>query len=180
MNRISDFLRKSLYGLLIGLYGAVLFTSCRTPQYIPIETGTTVHIVDSVAIHYLDSIRIFEATRYRDMGWLGDTLRIEGQRSRMYAVADTLKECLIGSLEEDKVEEKTRIVYKDKIIVKDSIRYEEKPVPVEVEKTVRYVPKFYRIFSIIGVFLTAVLGVFGYLKLKGSGLFSKIVNLFKK
>ena len=114
------------------------------------------------------------------MGWLGDTLRIEGQRSRMYAVADTLKECLIGSLEEDKVEEKTRIVYKDKIIVKDSIRYEEKPVPVEVEKTVRYVPKFYRIFSIIGVFLTAVLGVFGYLKLKGSGLFSKIVNLFKK
>ena len=159
---------------------ALLLTNCKTIQYVPIETDTQVHIVDSVAIHYLDSIRIYEATRYRDMAWMGDTLRIRGQRSTAWAVADTTKEMLIGGLEEDKVEEKVRYVYRDREILKDSIRTVEKPVPVEVVKEVKVIPKFWMVFGIIGIVLS-VLGItLGYFKLKSKGILSKILKSIKR
>ena len=128
------------------------------------STDTQVHVKDSTAIHYIDSVRITEATRYKDLAWLGDTLKIDGQRSRMWAVADTTRDALIGGLEEDKVEVKTRIIYKDKLVYKDSIRVEEKPVPYPV---VEYkTPKwcwYSLIFNIVGLLLTG----FGiYLKIK--------------
>lgn len=145
---------------------ALGMAGCRTPQYVPIDTDTQVHVIDSVAIHYLDSIRIYEATRYRDMAWMGDTLRIEGQRSRMWAVADTTKEAMIGGLEEDKVEEKTKIIYKDRVEYRDSIRNVEVPVPVEVEKKVKVYPRWMVVLSLLGIVSTLVLGFLGYLKIK--------------
>lgn len=139
--------------------------SCRT-IYVPSETSTTVTVKDSTVINIKDSIRITEATRYRDMAWLGDTLKIEGQRSRMFAVADTVKEAIIGGLEEDKVEERTKIIYKDRIEYRDSVRVEEKPVPYPVEKEVKIYPKWMVILSILGIVLTGF-GLFQlYLKFK--------------
>lgn len=170
MKKISDFILKSLYGAKNALYGAilcvVLVTGCKTPYYVPIESNTEVHIKDSTAVHWIDSVRIHEKTRYRDLAWLGDTLNIEGQRSRMWAVADTTRGAIVGGLEEDKVEEKTRIIYKDKIEYRDSIQYVEKPVPVEIEKEVKIYPKWMIILSILGIVSTLVLSFQIYLKLK--------------
>lgn len=143
-----------------------LITSCRTIQYVPVETNTDVHVKDSTIYNYIDSIRIHEATRYKDMAWLGDTLQIEGQRSRMWAVADTTKEVLLGGLEEDKVEEHSKIIYKDKIVVKDSIRTVEKPVPVEVIKEKKIYPKWMVILSILGITLSCFFLFKVYLRIK--------------
>ena len=114
----------------------IFAAGCGTIKPVPVESNTEVHIKDSTVIHLVDSIRITEATRYKDMAWLGDTLKIEGSRSRMWAYADTTREAVLGGLEEDKVEEKIRIVYRDRVVAKDSLVYQEIPVPVEVIKEV--------------------------------------------
>lgn len=93
-------------------------------------------------------------------------MEIEGQRSRMWAEADTLKEILIGGLEEDKVEEKTRIVYRDRVEYRDSIRIEEKPVPVEKIVERKVIPKFYLFFTILGIILSCLLLFKVYLRVK--------------
>lgn len=151
--------------LSIALYGAIL-GSCGAIKPLPAETATTVHVKDSTIFHIKDSIRITEATRYKDLAWLGDTLKIEGQRSRMWATADTTKEVILGGLEEDRVEEKTKVVYKTKWMVKDSIRVEEKPVPVEVIKEVKVYPKGLVILSILGIISILVLLFILYIKIK--------------
>ena len=135
---------KSLYGagkwqkwgVLAAVFFLITLGRCGTIKPVPVESNTEVHIKDSTVYHVIDSVRITEATRYRDMAWLGDTLRIRGNRSRMWAYADTTKEAVLGGLEEDKVEEKTKIIYKDRISYKDSLVYKEVPVEVEVEKKV--------------------------------------------
>lgn len=154
----------SIRAFLAAVLLCVFVGGCRTPYYVPIETGTTVNVRDSIRWEIKDSIRITEATRYRDMAWLGDSLKIQGARSRMWAVADTTREALIGGLEEDKVEEKTRIVYKDRWKVRDSLVFKE--IPIEVEKPVRFIPRWvwwslaFNILTILGI------GLIIYLKLK--------------
>ena len=156
--------------LIIAL--ALGIAGCRTPQYVPIETDTQVHVIDSVAIHYLDSIRIYEATRYRDFAWMGDTLKLKGSRSRAWAVADTLKGAIVGEIEEDPVEEKTKIIYKDRVEYRDSIRNVEVPVPVEIEKKVKFVPWYHKLLSgvgIISILIVLILAALKIMKLKTTG-----------
>ena len=172
--KISSSLRKSVYGLVLALCGLVSMQSCGTIKEIPVETNTQVNIKDSTVFHYIDSVRIHEATRYKDMAWLGDTLQIEGQRSRMWAYADTTKEALLGGLQEDKVEEKTRIIYKDKIEYRDSLVFKE--VPVEVEKEVRYIPKWTYWSLIANMLVLILIGL--RIWIKSSGL--NISSIFKK
>ena len=138
---------------------------CKT-QYIPVETNTQVNIKDSTAVHWIDSVRIHEATRYKDLAWLGDTLQIEGQRSRMWAVADTTKEVLLGGLEEDKVEEHSKIIYKDKIVYKDSLVYQDRAIPIEIIKEKKIYPKWMVILSILGITLSCFFLFKVYLKIK--------------
>ena len=142
---------------LLIILTAILIGGCSVIKPVPVNTDTHVETKDSTIIHYIDSVRITEATRYKDLGWLGDTLNIEGTRSRMWAYADTTKEVIVGGLEEDKVEEKTRIVYKDRVEYRDSVVTKEVPVPVEVVKTVH--PKYekymwiYIVLSLVGIAL---------------------------
>lgn len=163
--------KRNRWGLapLVALVLAVglAVSSCGQCKHLPSETATTtVNIKDSTVLHIKDSVRIIEATRYKDLAWLGDSLKIEGTRSRMWAVADTTKEVLIGGLEEEKVEEKTRIVYKDRIEYRDSIQVKEIPVEIEKEKIVKVVPKFYLFFTILGI-IFSILSLFKvYLKVK--------------
>ena len=150
----------------IALLITVFITACSIIKPVPIETNTQVHIKDSTVYNYIDSIRIHEATRYRDFAWMNDTLKLRGNRSRAWAVCDTLKGCLIGEIEEDKVEEKTKIIYKDRIEYRDSIRNVEVPVPVEIEKEVKVYPRWMIVLSLFGIVSTLVLGFQVYLKLK--------------
>lgn len=122
--------------ILATAMGLLFIAGCGIIKPVPVETNTEVHVKDSTVYHVMDSVRITEATRYRDMAWLGDTLRIEGSRSRMWACADTTKEAVLGGLEEDEVEERFKIVYKDRVEYRDSIQTRDVPVPVEVEKKV--------------------------------------------
>lgn len=140
-----------------------LAAGCGTIKYVPVETNTEVHVKDSTVYHVLDSVRITEATRYRDMAWLGDTLRIEGSRSRMWACADTTKEAVLGGLEEDEVEEKTKIIYKTNWKIKDSIQTRDAPVPVEVVR--KEIPSW--VWWSLGINLIFFLIIF----LKFSGFF---------
>lgn len=140
----------------------LLIVGCGIIKPVPVETNTEVHIKDSTVYHVIDSIRITTATRYKDMAWLGDTLRIEGTRSRMWAYADTTREAVIGGLEEDKVEEKIKTVYKDRVEYKDSLVYKEVPVPVEVEKKV--IPKW--CWVSLGVSVISILGLILFILIK--------------
>ena len=151
--------------LLITLITALaIIGGCSTIKYVPVETNTEVHIKDSTIYNYIDSIRIHEATRYRDFSWIGDTLKLRGNRSRAWAVADTLNGCLVGEIEEDKVEEKTRIVYKDRWKVRDSLVYVEKPVPVvRVEYKTPTWSWYSLILNVIGLL---VIGFSIYLRIK--------------
>ena len=128
------------FALVVGLFCG----SCGQIKYVPTETNTEVHYVDSTIYHIKDSVRITERSRWKDYGGLLDTLKIRGNRSEMTAWTDTTNNILNGSLEEDPQEEKIKTIYKTKWKIKDSIKVVEKPVPYEVVKEVRYVPKLFK------------------------------------
>ena len=138
-----------------------ILTACGGLKHLPpAENNHSAEVRDSVRI--VDSIRIREATKYRDFAWLGDTLKIDGQRSHMWAVADTTKEAVIGGLEEDKIEEKTRIEYRDRE-VHDTLRIKEPfPVPVEVKTT----PKAYPWSLALNFLFFTAIGIWIYFKFK--------------
>lgn len=141
--------KLAAFGVLCGLLWGLLGCS---PKVVPVagSTDTQVNIKDSTVYNIIDSVRITEATHYKDIAWLGDSLKIEGNHSRMWAVADTNKGAIVGGLDEDEVKEKTKIIYKDRWKVRDSIRVEEKPVPYEVEKIVYKTPLVVKILAWIG------------------------------
>lgn len=139
--------------------------SCGQIKQIPVNTTTQVEVKDSTVFHIKDSVRIIEKSRWKDYGGLLDTLRIRGNRSEMRAWADTTRNIINGSLEEDPQEEKTRIVYRDRWKTRDSLVFKEVPVEVPVEKEVRIIPKFYRIMTILGVFMTTLVSAFAGLKI---------------
>lgn len=153
-----------VFTLAVGL----MVNACGAIHHLPKEE-VVITYKDSTILNIKDSIRITEATRYKDMAWLGDSLKIEGHRSRMWAYADTTKEAIIGGLEEDKIEEKTRIVYRDKIQYRDSIQRVEVPVPVEVIKEVKFVPWYHKLLSAVGLISILFFGLKLYLKFRNAG-----------
>lgn len=164
---LSSRWRKCLISLKNGLYGQIpialvehtfaliaalsILVGCGTVKSIPIETRVEYHIIDSVRIEVRDSVRIFDKSRQKDYGKLTDTLDIQGKRSSMRAWADTTNMVIGGELTEFPSEERIRIVYKDRVEVRDSIVLKEVPIPVEIEKEVRYVPWIYKVLSAIGL-----------------------------
>jgi len=181
MKKISKRQRKSPYGLRRWQSGAVTLLlaaalslgGCKTIQYVPIRTDTQVEVKDSTVFHIKDSVRITERSRWKDYGGLLDTLKIRGNRSEMRAWTDTTNNILNGSLEEDPQEEKTRIVYRDRWKVRDSLVFKEVPVPVEVTKEVKVIPKFWRVTGIFGIVCLVLLLTFAGWKVYGFFKFRK-------
>lgn len=156
--------KKTMKKWLIILVTALAIFGCKS-QFVPIQDSTQVNIVDSVAIHYLDSVRIVEQVKIRDYKpWL-DTLRLQGNRSRAWAVADTTKELLVGELQEDELVEKVRYEYRDRWHYKDSIRKVE--VPVRIKVTEYKTPKWSWWSLVINILGVIGLCFFIYLKVKG-------------
>lgn len=170
--------RRLVYGAKNALYGAILAVlllgGCGTAKNVPISTDVKVEIKDSTVIHIKDSLRITEATRYRDMAWLGDSLKIEGNRSRCWAVADTARGAIVGGLEEDEVSERTRVVYRDRWKVRDSLVFRD--VPIEIEKPVEVIkiPLVMKILSVVGLLSLAGLIIWLVGKIKGFDILKKI------
>lgn len=148
---LSSFLRRTVDKEWAIMLLLLLVVGCGSVKTVPITTNTEVHYVDSVRYEIRDSVRITEATRYRDMAWLGDTLAIEGKRSSMWATADTAKGAIIGGLNEKEVEERTKVIYRDRWKTKDSLVFQDRPVPVEKIKVEKVVPKFWKFFGWVGM-----------------------------
>lgn len=162
---LSSWLRNLLYGLVLGLCGVLIATSCKT-IYLPSSSSTETHIKDSTVWNIKDSIRIIERSRYKDYGGLLDTLRVKGNRSSSKSWVDTTRNVLNTELVEEPIEEKTRIVYKDRIQYRDSIQYVEKPIEIPIETEVKVYPRWMIILSLLGIASTLVLGFQVYLKIK--------------
>lgn len=150
--------------LVFSAAGVIVFSGCKTIQYVPIETVKEIHIKDSV--YFRDTlIRIeLEKARLSDFVNVGDTLVLSTDLARSTAFLDTTSGTLRGTLENIKKEAVQNVPLKEKIVYKDSIVTKEIPVPVEVEKVKKVVPLFYKIFTVLG--LALVFGLAIYLGLK--------------
>ena len=150
------------FALAVGL----AMGSCGAIHNLPPQTSTTVEVKDSTIIHIIDSVRVVEKTVQKDLTWLGDTLKLKGNRSRAWAYADTTKKAIIGGLEEDKIEEKTKTVFKERLVeVHDTLRIQE-PVEVIKEVEVKVVPWYHKILSGLGLIALIFLGIKLFLFLK--------------
>lgn len=124
----------AFYGFLIG---------CSTPKYLP---SSNIKIVskDSLVVHTeLVSVAIPNEshsiiTKKKS--------HLETSVATSDAEIDSLG-MLHHTLANKKDSIKTKIQYVDKIVYRDSIQIKE--VPVEVEKPVRYIPKFYQFTFIL-------------------------------
>ena len=151
--------------LKIGVLLCLLLPSCKT-TYLPSSSSTETHIKDSTVWNIKDSIRIIERSRYKDYGGLLDTLRVKGNRSSSKSWVDTTRNVLNTELVEEPIEEKTRIVYKDRLEYRDSIQVKKEYYPLEVPVEKKVYPKWMIVLSLLGVLNTCLLGFIGYLKIK--------------
>lgn len=166
MGRCPYGLRRWQSGAVTLILAAALsLGGCKTIQYVPVNTDTHVEVKDSTVLHIKDSVRIIERSRWKDYGGLLDTLSIFGNHSTARAYIDTTRNILNGELEEDPQEEKTRIVYRDRRKVRDSLVYVEKPIPVEVTKEKKVIPKW-TYYSLIGNLLL-VIALFLLVRVRG-------------
>ncbi|MBO7734371.1 MAG: hypothetical protein J6S67_17535 [Methanobrevibacter sp.] len=152
--------------LLITLITALAIGGCSTIKYLPTETNTEVHVKDSTVWNIKDSIRVIERSRYKDYGGLLDTLKVKGNRSHSTTWIDTTLNVLNTELVEEPIEEKSRIIFKDKLVYKDSIQVKKEYYPIEIEKEKKIYPRWMIVLSLLGVVSTLVLGFIGYLKIK--------------
>ena len=134
--------------------------SCGVIKPVPVSTNTEVNVKDSLVINIKDSVRITERSVYKDYAGLLDTLRIKNGRASMTAWADTTHNLINGTLETEPQEEKTKIIYKDRGKLRDSLVFKEVPVPVEVTKEVKVIPKFWRVSGIFGIVCLVLLLTF--------------------
>ena len=156
---------KNTFFLLIAVLSTVLTVGCKTIQYVPVETIKEVHIKDTTYLR--DTlVRVeLEKARLADFVDLGDTLVLQTDLARSTAFWDSTSGKLKGTLEntlkyvEKPVQIRERLVYRDSVEVRE--------VPVEVEKPVKYVPKFWKVFGILGI-LSLVAAVLYILKRIGN------------
>lgn len=89
------------------------------------------HVIDSVVVK--DSVVVIPVETYVNMTWNYDTLSLETSLAKAEAWVDS---CWLRGSIKNKDKAQFQYIYQDKWHVKDSIVYQEKPVPYEVEKVV--------------------------------------------
>lgn len=142
------------------------FIGCSTTRYVPIKESEreVVNYKDSVRIR--DSIVVIPVERIVDVVPTYDTLRLETTQAKAKAYVDTALHLLRGSIE-NKDKAKTEVREVVRFVERTDTIYVEKPVPYEVEKRVRYVPKFFKFTALffVGVILLIIIRI--VLKFKG-------------
>ena len=157
--------------LLILAATVALVFGCGTVKYVPVETIREVHVKDSVFVKDTGVRVELEKARISDFVGLTDTLYLSDAYSTATAFVDTARAILRGTIETTKPYVEKPVQIKEKITYRDSIVYQEKPVPYEVEKIVKHVPWWAKILSWIGglSLLAAVIYILlkiGILKIK--------------
>lgn len=138
---------------------AVLFSAC-SPKivYVPTNTDTHIEYRDSV-IYKVDTLRIpVPVETIKEVVPPMDSLKMETSVAEAKAWIDTATNTLKGEMKNKKTElSQPQVVYKEKIVYRDSLVEKEVPVPVEVEKKVPYVPFPWKFLSVIGILAIAYL-----------------------
>ena len=134
----------------------LILVSCKTIQYVPVETVKEVHVKDSVYV--TDTlVRVeLERARLSDFVDVGDTLVLQTDLARSTAFIDTTAGKLKGTLENIKPYVEKPIPVQHKIEYRDTVITKEVPVPVEVEKVTKVVPWIYKVLSVIGLLALCV------------------------
>lgn len=128
---------------------AVVFTACTTVKYIPVETVKEIAVHDTTKIHTTDTLVKIPDVSVGDFIDLRDSLRLKADYAEAVAWVDTAHNILAGRLTQTgKIP--VKIQWKERTVYRDSIVNKEIPVPVEVEKTVKVIPWFIKIFAWIG------------------------------
>lgn len=135
--------------LIYFTFVAVVFTSCTTVKYIPVETIKEIHTIDSV--YFRDTTVQYRIEKEYVKEYAKDTLRLETSYSEFTAYQDTLSGLLSGYAKNKEKLIDIPMSVKEKIVYKDSIVTKEVPVPVEVEKKVKFVPWYAKILSGFGI-----------------------------
>ena len=149
---MSNYIKTFSICLILAFYG--LISGCSSPRYIPSSSNIRIIAKDSLVVHTelvgvaipLESHSIVTPTKKS---------HLETSVATSDAEIDSLG-MLHHTLVNKKDSIKTKIQYIDKIVYRDSIQTKE--VPVEVEKPVPYIPKFYKFtFAFFGIFVLLVI-----------------------
>ena len=147
---------------------AIAATACGTLHNVPKEE---VHIVvkDSTVIHYKDSIQVIPIEKIVDIVPVYDSLKLETSLAEAVAFVDTTTHTLRGKIENKKG---AQFKYIEKVVWKEhrDTSYIEKPVPYEVVKKEKYIPKIFWYSLVFSLIVLLVFGVKIYLKIKSGGI----------
>ena len=145
-------------GLLVfsTLFLLVFFAGCKV-QYVPVEHTEYVTVRDSVYLRDTTIQYKIEKEYVRDFTGLLDTLDMETSYASARAWVDTSRATLSGEIKNKENVINIPVQVKEKVTVRDSIVYQDRPVPVEVEKVVH--PGYEKwlwgwlVFSLLGLAL---------------------------
>lgn len=140
----------------------LLLWGCRTIQYVPIKQTEYVTVRDSVYLRDTTIKYQVEKEYVKDYTGLLDTLELETGLAEAKAWVDTSKSVLAGEIKNKRKSIDIPVQVKEKVVVRDSIVYKEKPVPVEVVKT-KYPAVFWWLLGWL-VFSLFGLGLFIYFR----------------
>ena len=148
-------MKKTEYLLCICAF-LCIFSGCKV-QYVPVEHTEYVHTIDSVYFRDTTIKYKVEKEYVRDYTGLLDTLDLETSYASARAWLDTSRAMLSGEIRNKENVIDIPVSVKEKVTVRDSIVYQDRPVPVEVEKVVH--PGYEKwlwawlVFSLLGLAL---------------------------
>lgn len=118
--------------------GAVLFLivlgGCGTIRKVEIEHRTETHYIDSTTWHVDTAYIDIPREVYRDYTALLDTLRLETGVARSWAAVDTTNMVLKGEIVNKEATLGKEILWKERVVYRDSLVKVDVPVEVEVVK----------------------------------------------
>ena len=132
--------------------GLLVFSACKTIQYVPVETVREVQVHDTTYLHKTDTLVKVPDVSIADYIDVADTLRLEAP----YATATAWVDSTLGMLKGRLVQGgklPVQIVERERLVYRDSVVKQEVPVPVEVIKRERYTPWYTKALAAIGVLL---------------------------
>lgn len=126
------------------LFWAVM--SCSPIRKTIVTQKTEIIQKDSTVLR--DSVIIVPVEKIVDIVPVYDTLCLQTSLAKSKTWVDTTLHILKGTIE-NKQQFVQKIAYREKKVFRDSLIYKE--VPVEVEKPVKYTPKFVKGLAIVGI-----------------------------
>lgn len=145
--------------------GLLVFGGCKTIQYVPVETTKYVSVHDTTYLHKTDTLVQIPEVSLSGFIDVKDTLTIRSSYAISKSWIDQEHNILAGKLEQGG-KLPVQIVERERIVVKDSLIYQQVPYPVVEEKIVPYIPWFWRIMSVIGIVALAAVALWLVFKFK--------------